>query len=248
MSRLTQQGDGLAISTELVDVRDNRHLWGEQYDRKLSDILVVQGEISRKISDDLRLRLSGEQKKQLAKQHTENPDAYLLYNLGNYYFRQRTKEAAEKGIESFEHAIKIDPNYALAYTGLAHTYQFMGTRGFAPPKESQQKVEEAALAALKIDDTLAEGHAFLGVHKFVNFDWAGAEKEIKRALDLDPNSAFANTAYASYLTGIGRADEGLKYRIRANELDSTPRPGELAFGYFRSGGPRAFQLGARFSF
>jgi eukaryotic-like serine/threonine-protein kinase len=232
MGRLTQQGDLLAISAELVDVRDNGRLWGAQYDRKLSDILVVQGEIAQQISDGLRLRLSGEEKKQLARQYTENPEAYLLYSSGNYYFRQRTKQAAEKAIESFNEAIRIDPNYALAYTGLAHTYQFMGTRGFAPPKESQQKVEEAALAALKLDDTLAEGHAFLGVHRFVNFDWAGAEKEIRRALDLDPNSAFANTAYASYLTGIGRADEGLKYRIRANELDSTPRPGELAFGYF----------------
>jgi eukaryotic-like serine/threonine-protein kinase len=232
MGKLTQQGDDVTISTELVDVRDNSRLWGEQYSRKLSDILVVQEEIARKISDGLRLRLTGDEKKQLAKQYTENADAFLLYNLGNYYFRQRTKEASEKGIESFQQAIKIDPNYALAYTGLAHTYTFMGTRGFAPPKETEQKVEWAALKALRLDDTLAEGHAFLGVHKFINFDWTGAEKEIKRALALDPNSSFANTAYAGYLTGIGRADEALPYSIRAQELDSTPRPGDGAFSYF----------------
>ena len=113
-----------------MDVSDNRRLWGEQYNRKLSDILVVQDEIAREITEGLRLRLTGEEKKQLAKQYTANTDAYLLYSLGNYYFRQNTKEGFEKSIESFEQAIKIDPNYALAYAGLASTYQFMSSRGF----------------------------------------------------------------------------------------------------------------------
>ena len=230
MGRLVQRGNGLAISTELVDVRDNRRLWGEQYNRKLSDILDVKDEIAREISE--RLRLTGEEKKQLAKQYTQSTEAYLLYSLGRYYFRQNTKEAVEKSIESFEQAIKIDPNYALAYTELAHTYQFMGIRGFWPTKESEQKVEWAALKALQLDDKLAEGHVFLGALRFNNFDWAGAEKEIKRALELDPNSSLANEAYFSYLIGIGRAGDGLQYAIRAYELDSTAEPGRLAFAYF----------------
>src|SRR2546427_3160236 len=232
MGRMTQRGDDLAITAELVDVRDNRRLWGGQYNRKLSDILVVPDEIAREISGNLRLRLSAQDKNQLAKHYTENNAAYLLYSLGNYYFRQNTKEGFEKSIEYFEQAIKIDPNYALAYAGLAFTYQYMGTRGFSPPKESDQKVEWAALKALQIDDTLAEGHVFLGVSRFNNFDWAGAEKEIKRALELDPNSSEANRAYFHYLMGLGRADEGLPYAIRAQELDSTPFPAELAFAYF----------------
>ena len=215
-----------------MDVRDNRRLWGGQYNRKLSDILVVQDEIAREITDGLRLRLSGEEKKQLAKQYTQSNEAYLLYSLGRYYFRQNTKEGFEKSIESFEQAIKIDPNYALAYAGLAHTYQSMGTRGFSPPNETDQKVEWAALKALQFDETLAEGHAFLGVSKFNNFDWAGAEKEIKRALELDPNSYLANSSYFHYLMSIGRVDEGLPYAIRAQELDSTASPGELAFAYY----------------
>jgi serine/threonine-protein kinase len=103
----------------------------------------------------------------------------------------------EKSIESSEQAIKLDPNYALAYAGLARNYQYMGTRGFSPPNETNQKVEWAALKALQIDETLAEGHAFLGVFKFNNFDWAGAEKEIKRALELDPNSYFANRSIST---------------------------------------------------
>ena len=231
MGRMTQRGDDLTISAELVDVRDNRRLWGGQYNRKVSDILVVQDEIAQEITEGLRLRLSGEEKQQLAKQYTENPEAYQLYILGRYYFRQNTKEAFEKSIESYEQAIKIDPNYALAYAGLAGTYHFMGTRGLSPTKETEQKVEWAALKALQLDDTLAEAHVFLGVNKYNNFDWVGAEKELKRALELDPNSSSANQAYFGYLMGLGRVDEGLQYAIQASELDPITS-GEPAFPYF----------------
>lgn len=232
MGKLTQQGDDVTISVELVDVSDNRRLWGGQYSRKLSDILVVQGEIARQISDGLRLRLTGEEQKLLTKQHTQNNEAYLLYSLGKYSSRQMTKEGFEKCVEFFKQAIEIDPNYALAYTGLAGTYQFMMSRGFLPPKEYNQKVEWAALKALQIDDTLAEAHASLGAYKIINFDWAGAEKDIHRALEIDPNSSLAHSRYASYLHGIGRADEALLYEIRARELESMPRGGEVAFGYY----------------
>lgn len=235
MGRMTQRGDDLAISTELVDVRDNRRLWGEQYNRKLSDILVVQEEIARQISSGLRLQLSGEEKKRLAKQYTENPDAYQLYILGLHYFRMETKEAYEKAIGFFEQAIKIDPDYALAYVGLARIYHWMGTRGFWPTKESEQKSEWALLKALQLDDSLADAHARLGGLRFNNFDWAGAEKELKRALELDPNSAEANGAYFQYLSGIGRANEALSYAIRADELNPEATPGGLvAFACFNA--------------
>jgi serine/threonine-protein kinase len=233
MGRLTQQGDSLAISTELVDVENNRRLWGEQYSRKLSDILVVQDEIARQISSGLRLRLSGEEKKQLSKQYTVNTEAYQLFILGNYYFRKQTKEAYEKSIEYFEQAIKIDPNYAMAYIGLCRSYHWMATRGFWPTKESEQRVEWAALKALQLDDTLAEAHVRLGGQKFNNFDWAGAEKELKRALELDPNSSEANSAYFQYLSGVGRVDEALLYAIRADELNPEAIPaGLLPYAYF----------------
>lgn len=232
MGKVMRQGESLAISVELVDVRDNRRLWGEQYNTKLADILTVQTEIARQISDGLRLPLNGEEKKLLTKQYTENNDAYLLYSLGNYYYRQNTKEAFDKSIEAFEQAIEIDPNYGRAYVGLALTYQFMGSRGFRPASETEQKVEWAALKALQIDDTLADAHVFLGVHKFSNFDWSGAEIEIKRALELDPNSPLANSTYAYYLIGIGRVSDGLAFAIRGQELDPAPNPGELAFAYF----------------
>ena len=230
--RMIQRGDDVTISAELVDVSDNRRLWGGQYNRKLSGMLMVQDEIAREISEGLRLRLTGEEKKQLAKQSTANNDAYLLYSLGNYYFRQNTKEAFEKSIESFEQAIKLDPNYALAYAGIAGTYMFMISRGLLRSHEYEQKVEWAALKALQLDDSLAEAHVSLGVHKFINFDWVGAEKEIKRGLELDPNSSQANSSYASYLWAHGQADEGLRYTIRARELESRPDRGEGAFAYY----------------
>ena len=232
IGRMTQRGDEVSISAELVDVRDNRRLWGGQYNRKQSNILAVQDEIAREIIDGLRLRLTGEEKKQLAKQYTQNNEAYLLYNLGKYSSRKMTEEGFEKCIESLEQAIKIDPNYALAYAELAHTYQFMMSRAFAPPKEYEQKVEWAALKALQLDDTLAEAHASLGAYRLINFDWVGAEKEIKRALELDPNSSQTNDAYWVYLSAVGKADEALPYELRAREMDSTPDGGQAAFAYF----------------
>jgi tetratricopeptide (TPR) repeat protein len=232
ISRMSQQGEDLTIHTELVDVRDDSVLWAGHYNRKRSDILAVEGEIAREISEGLRLRLTGQEKQQLAKQYTQDTEAYLFYSLGNYSFRQNTKEAFEKSLESFAEAIKIDPTYALAYAGLARTYQMMAARGFGPAKEYEQKVEWAALKALQLDETLAEAHTFLGVIQFSNFDWSSAEREIKRALELDPNSAQANSAYFYYLAGVGRANEGLPYAIRSQELDPFPGPGELAFAYF----------------
>ena len=231
IGRLMKRGDDLTISTELVDVRDNRRLWGGQYDRKSSDTLAIQREIAQQISSGLRLRLSGEEKKQLTQQYTENNDAYQLYLLGKHYFRKQTKEALGKSIEYYEQAIKADPNYALAYTALARAYHWMGTRGFWPAKDSKQKVEWAALKALQLDETLAEAHVRLGVLKFNNFDWAGAERDLKRALELDPNSPEANSAYFQFLAGLGRTDEALRYAIRAQELDPTVTPGNLALAY-----------------
>jgi eukaryotic-like serine/threonine-protein kinase len=232
MGRLTQQGDNLAISTELVDVRDNSHLWGKQYSRKVSDILVVPGEIAQQISNGLRLRLSGAEKKQLAKQYTDNTEAYQLYIWGRHFFNKNTREGYEKSIEYYKQAIEKDPNYALAYTRLAVSYYFMGNRGFWTAEESGQKLEGAALKALELDSTLAEGHALLGVNKYNNFDWAGAEKELKQALELDPNSDLANRAYFQYLSAVGRPDEALSYAKRVVELDPTTTPGYPAYAYF----------------
>ena len=230
--RMTQRGDDVTISAELVDASDNRRLWGGQYNRKVSDIFIVQDDIARDITEGLRLRLTGEEKRQLARQYTKNNEAFLLYSLGNYSFRQNTKEAFEKSIEYYTQAIKIDPNYALAYTGLALNYYFMWNRGFWTTKEAEQKLEWAALKALALDNTLAEGHVFLGVSKYTNFDWAGSEKEIKQALELDPNSSSAHMTYFACLSSVGRLDEALEHAKRAADIDPTGQAGSLAHAYF----------------
>ena len=231
MGRLVQRGDEVSINIELIDARDNRRLWGEQYSSKLSDILAVQDTMAREISDRLRLRLTGEDRKQLEKRYTENIEAYQFYLLGRHHFHKQTKEGFEKSIAYYEQAIKADPNYALAYTGLARVYHWMGTRSFWPAKESKEKVEWAALKALQLDDTLAEGHVRLGVLKFNNFDWAGAERDLKRALELDSNSPEANSAYFQFLAGLGRTEEALRYAVRAQELDAAFAPGNLGLAY-----------------
>jgi serine/threonine-protein kinase len=233
MGRMTQRGDDLIISAELVDVRDNRRLWGDQYDRKQSDILSVQEEIALKISEGLRLRLSGEEKKQLEKRYTQNTEAYFLYSLGRYHSEKFTKEGLEKGIEYYEKAIGVDPKYALAYVGLFNAYHDLQGRGFEIPKETLRKREWAALKAVELDDTLSEAHVALAVIKFYRLDRTGGEKECKRALELDPNSVEANRRYAMYLAFEGRADEALIHAKRANELDQTrPRSGAGTIYFF----------------
>ena len=219
ISRLDQQGDNLAISTELVDVRDNRRLWGEQYNRKLSDIIVVQSEIAREISENLRLRLSSQDKKQLAKRYTENGDAYQLYLLGQYHLRKASKEGFENALKYFEQAIIKDPAYAPAYTGVAEVYGHLGLRGLMAPKEAQQRAESATRKALELDDTLAEAHVSLGYIKKRDWDWTGAEKELKRALELNPGSAHANEMYGTYFRDIGKPDAALVYAKRAYEIN-----------------------------
>ncbi|MBI3666374.1 MAG: protein kinase [Acidobacteria bacterium] len=218
--RVTQRGDSLAISAELVDARDSSQIWGEQYNRKLADILAVQQEISREISDRLRLKLSGEQKKQLARRSTTNPEAYQLYLKGRYYSEKLTVEGFKRAVELLDQAIEKDPGYALAYAGLADAYVNM-VDVFLPPKEVFPKIKEAARRALELDETLAEAHATLANAKFgYDWDWPGAEREYKRAIELNPGYAKAHEWYGNnLLTSLGRFDEAVAEVKRAQELD-----------------------------
>jgi TolB-like protein/DNA-binding winged helix-turn-helix (wHTH) protein/Tfp pilus assembly protein PilF len=219
MGHVTQRGDDLTISVELVDVRDNRHLWGQQYDRKLSGIVAVPTEIAQDISEKLRLRLSGEEKKRLTRRYTQSGDAFQLYMMGRYYRRRFTKEGFEKSIEYLDQAIKKDPSYAPAYAELGEVYRNLGWYLVLPPKEWRQKEELAALKALQIDDSLAEAHVLIAHIREIDLDWPGAEEEYKRALELDPNSVRAHETYAWNLEMFGRFDEAMLHLKRAQELD-----------------------------
>jgi tetratricopeptide (TPR) repeat protein len=168
----------------------------------------------------LRLRLTGEEKKQLAKRYTQDGEAYQLYLLGRYYFRRSgKKEDLEKSIEYYDQAIKKDPNYAPAYAGLGTSYHRLMWQGHLSPKESWQKEEWAALKALQIDESLAEAHVLKAAVKEFNLDWQGAEQEYKRALELDPNDVRAHESYAWHLEMFERLDEALPHLKRALELD-----------------------------
>jgi len=221
--RIVQRGDNLVVGAELVDVRDNKQLWGEQYNRETADALAVQQEIAQEISAKLRPRLSGDEQRQVAKRETTNPEAYQLYLKGRYYLEKRTREGTNKAIDYFQQAIDKDPNYARAFAGLADYYMLRSVaipRSSLPPKETFPKAKAAAMRALQIDDKLAEAHTSLAHIKFLyEWDWPGAEREFKRAIELDPNYATAHHWYGFDLAAVGRFDEAIKEIRKAQEID-----------------------------
>jgi Tfp pilus assembly protein PilF len=217
--RVVQHGDGLFISTELVNADDNSQIWGEKYNRKLADLLALQDEISREISEKLRLRLSGEDRLRLTKRYTENIEAYQLYLKGRYYATQFTEEGLKKSVECFNQAIALDPNYALAYAGLAVGYWFVNDLQFAP-LEVMPKAKAAAQRALELDNTLAQAHTAMAMVKTAfEWDWLGAEREFKRALVLHPDDATAHGWYGWYLGIMARFEEAHAELQLAQKLD-----------------------------
>jgi eukaryotic-like serine/threonine-protein kinase len=218
--RIIQRGDSLAISTELVDARDNSHIWGQQYDRKLADMIELRDEITKEMTTALRMRLSGEDEKRMTKSYTANPEAYQNYLKGRYWRNKVDEEGLRKGIEYFQQAIQKDPSYAQAYSGLADCYFASANFGITAPREAYPKAKEAALKALEIDDTLAEAHTSLGVVKaFYDWDWSGGEKEFRRAIELNPTYAFAHQLYGLTLANTRRSEQSIAEGKRALELD-----------------------------
>jgi len=219
--RVVQHGDDLSVSAELVDAREDKQLWGEQYSRKLADAGSVQQEIATAISGNLRVRLTSEEKTRLVKSSATNPEAYQLYLKGRYHANQTTAAEVKKGIDYFQQAIDKDPGYALAYAGLADSYSTLGGGWvYLPPIDSFPKAKAAAMKALEIDDTLAEAHAALAyVVYYADWDWPRAEREFKRAIELNPNSALAHDRYARCLNTRLRFKESMAEAQRAQELD-----------------------------
>ncbi len=219
--RVVQRGDSLNIQTELVDVASDSQLWGRQYNRKFSEIIPVQEEIAKEVADKLHLRPTGEEQKRLTKRYTENPEAHQLYLRGRYYWNRRTTETLKRAAEYFRQAIDKDPTYALAWVGLADCYALYAAYGVLPPTEAAPKAKEAANRALVLDDRLAEPHATLGLAKTVyDWDWSGAEREFKRAIELNPSYATAHYWYSICLGATGRLDEAIAESKRAQEADS----------------------------
>ena len=220
VGRVVQRGDNLQISTELVDVSNNSHIWGEQYSKKLSDILTVQQEISKEISRQLSIKLVGEDEQRLAKRSTENTEAYQLYLRGRFHWNKRKADDLQKAVDYFNQAIAKDPGYALAYAGLASVYAIFPEYSGLLAKDFIQKTEMAVRKALELDATLGEPHAALGlVRHTYQWDWEGAEKEYRRAIELDPTSPTTHHWYSICLRQQGKFEEALSEIRRAHELD-----------------------------
>jgi len=219
--RIVAHGDSLSISTELVDTEDKSHLWGEQYDRSLADLQVVRGEIAREVSARLRFRLSGEQQEQVTRPYTASKDAYELYLKGNYFLGKKTEPDSRRSIDYFQRAIAKDANYAQAYAGIAHAYESLGgVLGFMSPREAAPLAKAAALKALEIDENLDDAHFVLGTLKLgYDWDWSGAERELKRTIEINPNNAGAHAEYGTYLEALGRFDEAVAERDRCRQLE-----------------------------
>jgi serine/threonine protein kinase/Tfp pilus assembly protein PilF len=221
VSWMSRRGDELSISVELVKVEDNTRIWGDQYyTRNISEIFAIQEEISNSISDNLRLRLTGEELERMTKRYTESTEAFVAYSKGSYFWNKRTEDDLKRAIGYFEQALQLDPNYALAHVGLANSYLLLPEYGVYPPKEAYPKVKEAALKALDIDDMLAEAYVTLAqIKRRYDYDWPAAERTYKRAIELDPNYATAHHWYGYDLMCVERYDEAIDEIKRAHELD-----------------------------
>jgi serine/threonine protein kinase/tetratricopeptide (TPR) repeat protein len=218
--RIRQMGGTFVVSTELVDTADGSQLWGGRYNSTLSDIFAVQEQIANKVVENLRLKLTGEDRKRLSKRHSENPLAYQSYLRGRYYWNKRTPESVAKAIEYFRQTIEADPCYALAYVGLADCHNLLGSYGVTPSSKAVPRAKAAAKKALDIDPDLAEAHASLGLAA-LNYDWnwSVAETEFKRAIELNPNYGTAHHWYSSFLRAMGQFDKAIAEAVEGVELD-----------------------------
>jgi TolB-like protein/Tfp pilus assembly protein PilF len=220
MGRVRQLGDTLNIQVDLVDATTGEQLWGTEYERRVSDVLSIKQTIAREVTDKLRLKLSGEDQQRLVRRDTTNSEAYQFYLRGRFYWNKRTAEGMKKAIEQFQQAIEKDPSYALAYSGLADAYSVLPGYSATPASEVVEKAREAASRAIELDPNLAEAHASLaGIMMNLNSDPALAEKELQRAIALNPNYPTAHHWYGLLLGSLGRFDEAKREILRAQKLD-----------------------------
>ena len=217
-----KSADQVRVNVQLINAMTDAHLWADTYDRKLTDVFQVESEIAKAIAETLRAKLTGPEQHALSSRPTENAEAHQFYLKGRYYWNKRNEEGLKKAIEYFKQAIDADPNYALAYTGMADSYVLLGFHGYGamPPTEAYPKAKIAAEKALQIDETLGEAHASLA-NVEENYDWdlAGAEKEYKRALELNPKYATAHQWYGELLAVTERYPEAIAQIKQAQELD-----------------------------
>ena len=230
--RVKQLEDSLIVTTELIDIERESQLWGEQYRHKMTDIFVLQEEIAKDISDELKLKITKNEK--LANYYTENIEAYNYYLKGRHFVTaKRTEEWIKKGIEAFQKAIDLDPNYAPAFSGIADAYGFLASStGGWSPREAYPKAKAAALKALELNDSLGEAHCSLGFFRLL-YDWnfTEAEKQFKRAIELSPEYPNAYDGFGFYLKAVGRHEEAIQHCKKAQEMDPLSPFSHISLGY-----------------
>ena len=217
---IVQRGDELAVSVELIDVRDDSHIWGERYGRKVSEVVALPQQISRDVSQKLRARADGGYHPQITRNFSPDSEAYRLYLLGRYNWNKRTVEGLQSGIDYFGQAIQRDQDYSLAYAGLADCYLLLNVYNVASADDSYPKAEAAANRALSLNSNLAEAHTALGFVSYrYHLKWKEAEQHFKKAISLNPSYATAHQWYASYLAATGRLNEAVAEAKTAHELE-----------------------------
>jgi TolB-like protein/Tfp pilus assembly protein PilF len=219
--RVAQRGDQLTLTLELVDVQTENVIWSEQYNRKQADLVTLQSEIARDVLSKLKTKLSGADEAKVTKNYTANPEAYQLYLRGRYHYAKLTKEDMQRGIEYFQQAIKLDPNFAMAYVGIADSYNAIPSFNYLSPREAIPQARTASLQALEIDPTLAEAHTALATSIMeYEWDWEKAEREFKQALELNPNAASTHFLYGLiYLLPMERTADAIGEIQRSVELE-----------------------------
>jgi serine/threonine-protein kinase len=229
-------GDRVRIVAELIDADADQHLWAETYDRQLTDVFAIQTDVALRIATALQAELSVDERTRIGKEPTRNPQAYQLYLQGRHCLVRFTAEGMHKGIWYFERALDLDPNYAAAYAGMAMAYAQLGETGMLQPNDAYSRANDAVTNALRIDSSLSDAHVVLGTLKVVwEFDWVGAEREFKRALELNSNNADAYDLYGRLCSALGRHDESVAMQRRAQELDPMAHRSDYANSLLRAG-------------
>jgi TolB-like protein/DNA-binding winged helix-turn-helix (wHTH) protein/Flp pilus assembly protein TadD len=230
--RVMRSGGRVRITAQLIDARTDRHLWAESYERDLQDVLALQAEVARAIAAEIQIKANIRETRRPVSAGTVNPEAHEAYLKGRYFWNKRSAEGVRKSIEYFEQATRLDPNYAVAYAGLAQSYVVLNGHRFLPPAEAFPRVRAAALKALELDEGIAEAHTSLGSLKW-EYEWdkSGAEKEFRRAIELNPSNATAHQWYAEQLAAVRRGDEALAEIKRAQELDPLSLPISMVAGW-----------------
>jgi class 3 adenylate cyclase/Tfp pilus assembly protein PilF len=217
---IRKAGSKLRISVQLADAHNEERIWSRDYEREIKDVFAIQTDIAKRIAEALKVQVLQKEERAIEKRATSVLEAYTLYLNGRYYWNQRTEAALKTAIGYFERAMQMDPSYVLAHTGLADSYALLALFEFLPPREAFPKARANAEQALEIDENLPEAHTSLGLVRFqYERDWSGAEREFKRAIELNPNYAPAHQFYADFLKAMGRFDEALSQMKQAQEID-----------------------------